>query len=105
MPFPFDQYAIAFGIVSIILGFLGFVRSNSKASLIAGGLSGILLIVGALMMQRGSETGFLLAFIVSCMLFLRFLPNFLKTKKIYPAGIMTILALIAVILGVIRLVK
>jgi len=100
MPVTFAQYSIAFGVVSLLFGFLGFVRAKSKASLIAGGVSGILLIVGGLMDQLGHKSGFYLALIVSGLLLLRFLPSFLKTKKLYPSGILAILALIGVIMGV-----
>ena len=99
----FDQYCIAFGLISIIFGFLGFLRAKSKASLIAGGISGVLLILAGLMMLQGARWGLYLGFGVCVLLLLRFLPTFLKTKRIYPAGIMGALALVGTVLGALRL--
>ena len=96
----FTQFTLIFGIISIALGAVGFLRAKSKASLIAGGISGLLLLVGWYLMEHGqSKPGFWLALIVSFLLLGRFLPSALKKKQLYPAGIMAILALINVALG------
>lgn len=46
-----DYYAI-FGAISIILGMIGFVRAKSRASLIAGVLSGLALLGTAFVLAR-----------------------------------------------------
>lgn len=104
-----DYYAL-FGAVSIILGILGFVRSKSRASIIAGTLSGLALLGAAFVIARHyiSEPeklsrGYTIGLVVSVLLLGRFLPAFLKTKKIYPAGIMAIFALGGVAAGIVGL--
>lgn len=103
MKIPFDQYCIAFGMISILLGLLGFLRAKSTASLVAGSISGILLGVGGLAHQRGHTWGFYLALVMCVLLLGRFLPAYLKTRKFYPAGIMAILAVIGTVVGVLKL--
>ena len=102
MLFPFSLYCLDFGIVSIVFGLLGYWRAKSKASLIAGSLSGVLLIVSYYL---NAPYGLYLGLGVCGLLLARFLPAFLKNKKIYPAGIMAILALIGTVIGAIRLVQ
>ncbi len=96
----FLDFSLIFGIVSIVLGALGMVRAKSKASLIAGGISGLLLILGWYLMKQGQPAGKWIALVVSFLLLGRFLPTALKRKQLYPAGIMAILALVACVLGV-----
>ena len=101
-----DYYAF-FGVVSIILGILGFVRAKSRASLIAGGLSGIALMGAAFVIAKHYKfepehlnRGYIMGLVLSVLLLGRFLPAFLKTKKFYPAGIMAILSLGGIIAGI-----
>ena len=104
-----DYYAF-FGIVSIFLGILGFVRAKSRASLIAGGLSGIALMGAAFVIAKHYKfepghinRGYIMGLILSVLLLGRFLPGFLKTKKFYPAGIMALLSLGGIIAGILGL--
>ena len=104
-----DYYAF-FGVVSIILGILGFVRAKSRASLIAGGLSGIALMGAAFVIAKHYKfepehlnRGYIMGLVLSVLLLGRFLPAFLKTKKFYPAGIMAILSLGGIIAGILGL--
>lgn len=100
MLFPFSLYCLDFGILSIIFGLLGYWRAKSKASLIAGSISGGLLILSYFL---NSPYGLYLGLGVCVLLMGRFLPAFLKNKKIYPAGIMAILALIGTVVGALHL--
>jgi uncharacterized membrane protein (UPF0136 family) len=96
------DYSLYFGLVSIVLGVLGMVRGKSKASLIAGGISGLLLILGWYLATKAGQdkAGFWVSFVVSLLLLGRFLPVFIKRKQLYPAGVMALLAVVAVALGV-----
>lgn len=100
MFFSFSHFCLDFGILSIVFGLLGYWRAKSKASLIAGGISGGLLILSYFL---NPPYGLYLGLGVCVLLTGRFLPAFLKNKKIYPAGIMAILALIGTIMGVLHL--
>ncbi len=104
-----DYYAF-FGAVSILLGILGFLRAKSRASLIAGGLSGIALLGAAFVIAKHYKfepehlnRGYIMGLVISVLLLGRFLPGFLKTKKFYPAGIMALLSLGGIAAGVLGL--
>jgi uncharacterized membrane protein (UPF0136 family) len=93
-------YFIIFGSVSELLGILGWARAKSRASLIAGLASGLLLtLAGILGFIRLDRPGLWLGGAVSLLLLGRFLPAFLKSRALYPSGIMTVLALIGVVLA------
>ena len=92
-------FLFAFGTLSIAGGVLGFVKAKSKASLIAGGASGVLLAVAAYLIGAGYVSiGLILGLIVSIALAGRFVPAFIKTKKPMPAGMMSILAAAGIVL-------
>lgn len=104
----YSDYFVFFGAVSILLGILGYVRAKSVPSLFAGGVSGVLLVVAGLMALRreqvaGLNWGYLTGLIVSVLLLGRFLPGFLKTKKLYPAGIMAVLSILGIVAGILGL--
>jgi uncharacterized membrane protein (UPF0136 family) len=96
-------YYLIFGVLTIAGGVVGFVKAKSKASLIAGGISGLLLIGASYMLwhcQCSNRAGLILALVVSVALAGRFLPGFLKTKKWMPAGLMAVLSVIGIVLGI-----
>jgi uncharacterized membrane protein (UPF0136 family) len=107
----YSDYFMFFGVVSIVLGVLGYVRAKSVASLYAGALSGILLAAASIMALRRAEKpdlfnyGYLICLLLSVALLGRFLPAFLKTKKLYPAGIMAVLSILGVVAGILALLK
>jgi len=111
-PMRYSDYFMFFGVVSIVLGVLGYVRAKSVASLYAGGLSGILMAASAVMALRRAENspdlfnfGYLLCLLLSVALLGRFLPAFLKSKKFYPSGVMAVLGVLGVVAGVLALLK
>ena len=85
-----------FGIVAIAGGALGYARAKSKASLIAGGVSGALLIVAGLLSP--SVPGFILALIVSILLIAHFGRSYAAKKKPMPAIPMIVLSGICIVL-------
>lgn len=87
--------AIAYGILVIVGGIMGYAQARSKASLISGIISGILLIFGGILQLQGQAWGLTLAIIVSAILVVVFTIRFVKTRKFMPAGLMTILGIIA----------
>jgi uncharacterized membrane protein (UPF0136 family) len=99
-------FLFAFGALSIAGGVLGYVKAKSKASLIAGGASGVLLAVAAYLMGAGYlSIGLILGLIVSIALAGRFIPAFIKTKKPMPAGMMSVLAAAGVVLTGLSLLR
>lgn len=106
----YSDYFVFFGAVSLVLGILGFVRAKSRASLFAGGVSGVLLVVaGTMALKRehvdGLNYGYVVGLVVSVLLLGRFLPGFLKSKKFYPAGIMAVLSVGGIAAGILGLLK
>ena len=85
-----------FGIVAIVGGALGYARAKSKASLVAGGVSGALLIVAGLLSP--SVLGFILALLVSVLLLAHFGNSFATKKKPMPAIPMIVLSGICIVL-------
>ena len=100
------NYYFIFGALTILGGVIGFVKAGSKASLIAGGVSGVLILVAAWLIMSGKvQAGLILGLVLSSVLEMRFLPAFVKTKKPMPAGMMAVLSLIGTMLSVVALVK
>ncbi|MFE1744649.1 TMEM14 family protein [Coleofasciculus sp. H7-2] len=86
--------AIAYGILAIIGGIMGYSQAQSKVSLISGSISGLLLILGGVMLLQGQEWGLILATVVTAVLVIVFAIRLAKTRKFMPAGLMTLLGLI-----------
>jgi uncharacterized membrane protein (UPF0136 family) len=88
-----------FGVVAIAGGALGYARAKSKASLIAGGVSGALLIVAGLLSPR--VPGLILALVVSILLLAHFGRSYAAKKKPMPAIPMMALSAICIVLTLI----
>ena len=86
---------IAYGLLSGLGGIWGYIKSQSKPSLISGCLSGILLLVAAAMQIRGSNLGLLFSRIIILLLVAVFTIRLTKTGKFMPSGIMLIAGVIA----------
>lgn len=98
-------YFILFGILTIVGGVIGYVKAGSTASIIAGSISGILLLAAAFLLPQYLAGGLGLAVIVSLLFAVQFIPKFIQTGKAMPAGMMSILSVIGLILGILAWVK
>lgn len=90
--------AIAYGLLAFCGGIFGYVRAQSKPSLISGCVSGILLLIAAWLLLQNLAIGLILARIVTLVLIVVFAIRLVKTKKFMPAGIMLIAGAIALAL-------
>ena len=97
-------YFFIFGALTIAGGVMGYAK-GSQASLIAGGISGILILVAAFLLKTNMVVGLVLGGVVALALAGRFFPAFLSTGKWMPAGMMAILSAIAVVLVVASFIK
>ncbi len=86
---------IAYGLLSGFGGIWGYIKSQSKPSLISGCLSGILLLIAAAMQIRGFVLGLLFSKIIILLLVAVFAIRLTKTGKFMPSGIMLIAGVIA----------
>lgn len=87
--------AIAYGILTLVGGIVGYLKSHSQISLISGIVAGLLLLFSAFLQLKGNTGGLLLARIVTLVLIAVFAVRFAKTRKVMPAGIMVITGAIA----------
>ena len=97
-------YLFVFGLLTILGGVMGFVKAQSRASLIAGGISGVLLLIAGWLMGEHRTGGLIMGLVLSVLLAGRFVPGYLKTKKFMPAGLMSILSVIGIVVLVAALV-
>jgi uncharacterized membrane protein (UPF0136 family) len=95
-------YFLIFGLLTIVGGAMGYIKAHSAASLIAGGVSGALLITSALLLPGYLRAGLAMGLIVSLALAGRFIPALLH-GKMNPAVYVAPLAVIGVVLGAVLL--
>jgi uncharacterized membrane protein (UPF0136 family) len=101
-PMEIAYYYLFAGVLSATLGLVAWRRVGSKASLIAGGISGILLLVAAALGLSGRfGAGNILGIAVCVLLAGKFIPGFLRKKTFYPDGLMAAVAVIGAVLGLI----
>ena len=93
-------YFIVFGILTIAGGVLGYVKAGSMASIIAGSISGVLLLLAAWLMPEHQAAGLIIALIVSLLLAGQFIPKFFRPLKVMPAGLMSVLSAIGIIVAI-----
>ncbi len=87
--------AIAYGILAIVGGIMGYVQAQSKVSLISGSICGLLLILGGVIQLQGQVWGLLLTTAVTALLGIVFITRWAKTGKFMPAGLMTVLGMVS----------
>ena len=100
---PFAQfYFHLFGLITIAGGIIGYVKAKSTVSLIAGGASGVLLLVASFLLRNTGvlfSAGEALALVVSLLLLGRFTPSLMRGKTM-PAAYMVPLAAIGTVVAV-----
>jgi uncharacterized membrane protein (UPF0136 family) len=98
-------YFIVFGALTIVGGIVGYLKAGSVASIIAGSITGVLLLVAAFLLPEHRAVGLATALIVSILLAAQFVPKFLRTGRVMPAGMMSILSVIGIIAAIVAWVK
>ena len=102
---PAKIYFIIFGVLTIVGGIIGYASKGSVPSIIAGSIAGVLLLVGAFLMPGHLVAGLAIDLIVSLLLAGQFLPKFIQTGKAMPAGMMSILSVIGIVMALITWIK
>ncbi|MEO9595698.1 TMEM14 family protein [Rhodopirellula bahusiensis] len=85
-----------FGAFVVFGGVMGYVKAQSKASLIAGSITGGLLLLSAFLIARGMTAGAILGIVVSLLLIGQFGPSLKKKMKVMPNLLVVILGLVTV---------
>jgi uncharacterized membrane protein (UPF0136 family) len=98
-------YFIVFGVLTVAGGVVGYVKAGSVASIVAGSITGVLLLVAAFLLPEHRAIGLATALILSLLLAAQFVPKFMRTGKVMPAGMMSILSVIGVIAAIVAWVK
>ena len=91
-------YFIFFALVSFGGGSYGFIKTQSVASLVAGGISGVLLYGGTLLLHHNWQLGIAIDLLVSLALLGRFLPALLR-RQMNPASYIVPLAVGGIVLA------
>lgn len=98
-------YFVVFGVLTVVGGIVGYVKAGSVASVIAGSITGVLLLVAAFLLPEHRAIGLATAFLVSLVLAVQFAPKFIRTGRVMPAGIMSILSVVGLVMAIIAWVK
>ena len=98
-------YFLIFGALTIIGGIIGYIKANSLPSIIAGSITGVLLLVAGSLLSSNRLIGLATAFVVSLLLAAQFVPKFIRSGKVMPAGMMSILSVIGLIVAIVAWLK
>jgi len=93
-------YFIAFGVVTIAGGVIGYFKAGSVISIVAGAITGSLLIAAGVILRLHPELGVGLALLTSLVLAAQFIPRLLRTRRLVPAGVMSVLSVIGILIAV-----
>ena len=102
---PAKIYFIVFGLLTIAGGIIGYVSKGSMPSIIAGSIAGLALLAAAFLLPGYVVAGLALAAVVSILLAGRFVPAFIKTGAPMPAGMMSVLSVLGVIMAIVAWIK
>jgi len=84
---------LLFGLIVLGGGIIGYTTARSMASLIAGGVSGLLLLASGLGVLREKTMGFLIAPLLTVVLTAFFGYRFAQSGEFIPSGLMGVLGL------------
>ncbi|MGF1486116.1 MAG: TMEM14 family protein [Prochloraceae cyanobacterium] len=89
---------VAYGIIVLVGGAIGYSRAGSKKSLIAGAIAGLLLLSAAIAQSLNFGFGLILAKIVTLLLLVVFTIRLIKTRKFMPAGVSVVISSIVLVI-------
>lgn len=98
-------YFLIFGALTILGGVIGYVKAGSLPSIIAGAITGILLLVAGWILPTNRTIALIIALVVSILLAVQFVPKLIRTGKIMPAGLMSVLSLIGIVVAILAWLK
>jgi uncharacterized membrane protein (UPF0136 family) len=98
-------YFLIFGALTIIGGVIGYVKAGSLPSIIAGTITGVLLLVAGWILPANRTTGLIIGLVVSLLLAVQFVPKFIRTTSVMPAGLMSLLSVIGIVVAIVAWLK
>ena len=93
---------VLYGLLSIGGGTLGYIKSQSKVSLISGGVSGLLLLILGIAIYSGYLWASSVAAIIIALLTIVFIVRYFKTKKFMPAIPMVFFGALSLVVIILR---
>ena len=94
-----SPYAVlVYGVFVVLGGIIGYLQAQSKPSLIAGGISGLLLVGSGLLMIKGLFAGTIAALVITLALTIMFSQRYAAKRKFMPAGLMLVLSTLMAVL-------
>lgn len=100
-----EMIVAAYGIWSLVGGAIGYVKAKSVPSLVAGSVSGALLLVCAYGIAQGSRLSALGSLVIALALGARFVGTWLKKRRLMPDLLMILFSAATVLAVVVVLVK
>ena len=82
----------SYGIFSVVGGMVGYLKAKSAASLVAGSVSGALLLLCASRVAQGNRPAALGSLAIALALGARFLGTWLKNRRVMPDLLMILLS-------------
>ena len=94
-----------FGLFSLAGGLIGYFKAGSMASLIAGGVSGLILLLSAFGISKDNQVAVYAAGFVALLLGGRFLMTLMQKFKVMPDLLMVLFSVVTLIVVIMHLVR
>ena len=88
---------LVYGLFALVGGVIGYVKAKSKASLIAGSISGIFLLGAAYGFTQNVRAADWICLAVALVLGVRFTKKWMVTRRVMPELLMSLLSILTVI--------
>lgn len=90
--------SLVYGVLNVLFGVIGFVNAKSVPSLVAGGVAGVLVVIGATLSRTHRSVGFGIVAVVSVLILGRFFKGAFVEGKVYPAMILALASIVMLVL-------
>jgi uncharacterized membrane protein (UPF0136 family) len=88
---------LGYALIVGIGGVFGYMKAKSTKSLLAGLISGLILLVAWFLATKTPTVGLGIATSIAAVLLVVFITRFVRTRKFMPAGMMMLLNLVATV--------
>lgn len=88
---------LVYALVVGVGGVFGYIKAKSTKSLLAGLISGLILLIAWFLAIKTPTVGLGIATLMAAVLLVVFITRFVRTRKFMPAGMMMLLNLVATV--------